>query len=525
MTIADLQGITASQNEPSEYQERGDLMKVIRRLCVVGFLASAVATPATVLAQYGGGGGGGGGSVPAMGPAEATPQSVEEARKAMSPLLDGGYVSLMGTYQRSLEDDVLSNNLGGSILIGYRDWAHHYALETGLAYTVDSGVQRQSGKIKVLVFPFDSLPMAYGVLGTGITRFYKYPHGHAPDLLAVSRNDDFYTVDLAGGVGYMLPFHGSSYDWAIRAEVLFQLGDRFIERESDFQTDIDAPSTFKDVVLNIGLQLPTRRKAPEPVKPAQDAQIVAPVAPVDSDGDGVFDPADQCPDTPAGTQVNEVGCPLPPPCKPPEAGQRVDLSGCAVGETIVLRGVNFEFNKANLTLNAKTLLDGVSDALMSAPDIRVEVGGHTDSKGSDDYNQQLSENRAKSVMAYLTERGVTADRMTAVGYGEVQPVADNDTDEGRELNRRVELKITNAAATTSGLSTAPTASDAALPSDSSVMPADDLQAVPADTTMPAADAPDMDDGAAGDLPTTDAPAPSDFDTYADPFATEGTSAP
>src|SRR3546814_12672178 len=94
--------------------------------------------------------------------------------------------------------------------------------------------------------------------------------------------------------------------------------------------------------------------------------------------------------------VNDVGCPLPPPCKPPEAGQRVDLSGCAVGDTIVLHGVNFEFDKAKLTINAQTILDGVADALVAAPDVRVEVDGHTDSKGSDDYKQKLSEAR-KSV--------------------------------------------------------------------------------------------------------------------------------
>src|SRR3546814_20751200 len=100
----------------------------------------------------------------------------------------------------------------------------------------------------------------------------------------------------------------------------------------------------------------------------------------------------------SGTQVNDVGCPLPPPCKPPEAGQRVDLSGCAVGDTIVLHGVNFEFDKAKLTINAQTILDGVADALVAAPDVRVAVDGHTDSTGSDDYNQKLSETRPQSVV-------------------------------------------------------------------------------------------------------------------------------
>lgn len=455
-------------------------MKAICGLWLLGLAASA-AVPGVTWAQDSGSDGDSGSNLSSISVPSEPAETPEDERKALSPLLDGGYVSLMGTYQRSIKDDVLSNNLGGSVLIGYRDWAHHYALETGLAYTTESGVQRQSAKIKVLVFPFNSLPMAYGVLGTGMTRFYKYPHGHVPDLTEVSTNDDFYTVDLAGGLGYMFPFHGSSYDWAIRAEVLFQLGDRFIERESDFQTDIDAPSTFKDIVLNIGLQLPTRKKAPKPEKPVETAQIVAPAAPVDTDGDGVPDGQDQCPNTPAGTQVDAVGCPLPPPCKPPEAGQKVDLSGCAVGDTIVLRGVNFEFDKATLTVNAKTLLDSVSDALAAAPGINVEVGGHTDSKGADDYNQKLSEARAQSVMAYLTERGIAADRMTSVGYGETEPVADNDTDEGRELNRRVELKITNAAtpASIAAPELAPAALEAAPPVDADA-PSGGMPPPPAD---------------------------------------------
>src|SRR3546814_18154823 len=99
---------------------------------------------------------------------------------------------------------------------------------------------------------------------------------------------------------------------------------------------------------------------------------------------------------------------------------------------MVLHGGNFEVDKAKLTRKAQTSHDGVADALVAAPDVRVEVDGHTDSKGSDDYNQKLSESRAQSVMQYLGEHGVAADRMTAVGRGETQPIADNDSDEGGE---------------------------------------------------------------------------------------------
>ncbi|WP_157622811.1 OmpA family protein [Solimonas soli] len=399
----------------------------------------------------------------------AAPPAEENAKPILSPLLDGGYVSVMGTYLKSLQDPVLSNNFGGSLLLGYRDEEHNYALETGLTYTTSSGVQRQSFKIKALLFPFDSLPYLYGVIGGGMTRFVDYPHSHIAPILEATPNDDFFTVDVMAGLGYMLPLHVGRYDFAIRAEALYQLGDRFLERESDFKEDIDAPSTFKDVMVNIGLQLPLKLNAPAPAPAAAPAAVVPPVAPVDSDGDGVPDDRDQCPNTPAGTQVNDVGCPLaPPPCKPPEAGQRIDLSGCAVGDSVVLRGVNFEFDKATLTVNAETILDGVADALAAAPSIHVEVAGHTDSKGRDEYNQQLSERRAQAVVHYLEQRGVASDRMSAKGYGESQPIADNDTDEGRELNRRVELRIVSV--------DAPAGDAAAAP----IAPVDTTQQAPAD---------------------------------------------
>lgn len=162
----------------------------------------------------------------------------------------------------------------------------------------------------------------------------------------------------------------------------------------------------------------------------------------DKDGDGVSDRLDQCPGTEPGTQVDSVGCPaVPEGCRPPFPGEEIDEFGCASGDTVVLRGVTFEFDKARLTANAKVILDGVADTLLSASDLNVEVGGHTDSFGSEAYNQSLSERRAQSVVKYIEGRGVSSDRLSAKGYGESNPIASNETTDGRELNRRVELKI------------------------------------------------------------------------------------
>jgi outer membrane protein OmpA-like peptidoglycan-associated protein len=152
-------------------------------------------------------------------------------------------------------------------------------------------------------------------------------------------------------------------------------------------------------------------------------------------------PVQVVPMEPAPVVVVAPPPPAPPVCQPPEPGLPFSMDGCNIGDTIVLRGVNFLFNKSSLTLNAKTLLDQVAQALKSRTDIRVELGGHTDSKGSDAYNQTLSQNRADSARQYLIGSGVGASRLTAVGKGETSPIAENETDAGREVNRRVELKI------------------------------------------------------------------------------------
>lgn len=164
----------------------------------------------------------------------------------------------------------------------------------------------------------------------------------------------------------------------------------------------------------------------------------APVA-----ADPVPEPAPPVDVVPVPPAAEPEPTPAPTPaCDAPAAGQSFSLDGCKVGDKVVLRGVTFEFDKARLTPDARVLLDMVSDALLARTDIQVEVAGHTDSKGSDAYNQKLSERRALAVKEYLAGRGVEPSRMTAVGYGEVQPVADNGTDEGREYNRRTELKVT-----------------------------------------------------------------------------------
>ena len=127
--------------------------------------------------------------------------------------------------------------------------------------------------------------------------------------------------------------------------------------------------------------------------------------------------------------------PPPPPAPAPAPAPVVDNCG-----RIVLRGVNFAFDSAEIDGSSSVVLDAAADQLNECRNVAVRVEGNTDSVGTDAYNQGLSERRANSVMGHLISRGVSASRLTAVGYGESQPVASNETDEGRALNRRVELK-------------------------------------------------------------------------------------
>jgi OOP family OmpA-OmpF porin len=114
-----------------------------------------------------------------------------------------------------------------------------------------------------------------------------------------------------------------------------------------------------------------------------------------------------------------------------------------VVEKIVLNGIQFDFDKAVIKDQYYPILDEGIAALEKHPEKSVAVEGHTCNIGAEDYNLRLSEKRAESVKAYMVEKGIAADRLSTMGYGEANPVADNATRQGREMNRRVEFKVMN----------------------------------------------------------------------------------
>lgn len=212
---------------------------------------------------------------------------------------------------------------------------------------------------------------------------------------------------------------------AIRTEIGYRLD---FDNESGSREDY-----FDDFVASISLVVKLgdleEASAPEPTPPPPPPAAKT-CADMDDDGDGVNNCDDKCPTSQAGQAVGPDGCPVP--------------------LTIDLRGVNFDFDKATLRPDAIAILDEAIGILSKYPELKVEVAGHTDSKGTDAYNQGLSERRAKAVYDYLTSKGIAASRLAGPnGYGESRPIAPNenadgsDNADGRAKNRRTELNVQN----------------------------------------------------------------------------------
>jgi OOP family OmpA-OmpF porin len=169
---------------------------------------------------------------------------------------------------------------------------------------------------------------------------------------------------------------------------------------------------------------------------------------MDSDGDGVYDDNDNCPDTPVGVEVDRFGCPKisqidsdgdgvydnSDECQGTPAGAIVDERGCWV-----VKGVQFDYKKWDVKPQYNSNLDNIESILKINPGLNVRIEGHTDDVGSMKYNIGLSGKRAQAIKDYLVDKGIDPSRITTTGLGYARPIADNDTPEGRALNRRAEI--------------------------------------------------------------------------------------
>ncbi|HUS23532.1 MAG TPA: OmpA family protein [Candidatus Binatia bacterium] len=280
------------------------------------------------------------------------------------------------------------------------------------------------------------------LLETGVnngTDYYRW--GAGGDLFYAFRDRFRLTPFALVGVGYgyndVSNNRDDHFDWTLNAGLGLVtrplLWEMFRVRGEaryvfDHYGDRVGRGAYGDWILGLGLEFGlTRLRPPPPLvgtlpPPVEKVRIVEVDNGLrDSDGDGILDGKDSCPATSEGTRVDGAGCELP--------------------KVLRLNGVTFEFNKSRLRPDARTILKDVVDILQRYPDMKVEIAGHTDSMGTEEYNLKLSQRRADAVRSYLLTQSVGENRVGAVGYGESEPLDTNETDEGREVNRRVEMRI------------------------------------------------------------------------------------
>lgn len=318
--------------------------------------------------------------------------------------------------------------------------------------------------------------------------WFEYSEGYLVALRAggdnIGKDEDEGNSVFTAGVGFKVPrWYGLGIDYAYvdeqadflneshRFSLNLAFGERELDRDGDGIPDDDdeCPSSPEDYD---GFE--DEDGCPDPDNDGDgilDEDDVCPDQPEDfdgiedtdgcpeendKDGDGILDENDKCPNEPEDKDGFEDtdGCPdldndndgVPDHLdRCPNVAENMngyeDGDGCPdIAPRQILKGVNFETSKTDITPGSSVILDEVASIMKADPAIRVEIQGHTDSRASASYNQKLSEGRARSVMDYLVSKGVPASQMTSKGYGESQPIADNNTEVGMLQNRRVELK-------------------------------------------------------------------------------------
>ena len=328
--------------------------------------------------------------------------------------MESSYVAGMGTY--SFADKKRGSNIrhavGGQFLYGYQ-FASRFGYELGgffdtfeTGHTGGTDFYRQGLGLDLFYALGDRRSFTpFLLIGAGGVRDDVYPD-----------DKDGYSWYANAGAGFVTAPISEGFPLKVRAEARY-VYDGWQNRP-------------KDVRIGLGFEIALGEKHQAPAAAKTVVRVVevqkiveVPTGLTDSDGDGVVDTADKCPDTPPHSRVDGDGCPL--------------------GKIIALKGLHFEFNKTRIMPDGETILNWAAGLLKKYPDMQVEVAGHTDSVGSARYNQKLSEGRAQAVKDFLVSAGASATQMVVKGYGKAEPIAGNDTDEGREKNRRVELRVLN----------------------------------------------------------------------------------
>jgi len=310
---------------------------------------------------------------------------------------------------------------GGIFSVGYM-FDEHWAGEMYVATPFQTDITfRDVGQGEA-----DLLPLTFSAL------YYFNPNGRWRPYLGAGINFTEFSgekptqLHLGGSIG---PAATAGIDFLFTRHWFATLDLRWIYVQTEVQAN-GSQNDYGDLQLSplvagamVGYRFGGRRppavEAPPPPVAAPVVAAPAPVAPAkcsDADADGVCDADDRCPNTPAGDAVDKYGCSL-----------------------VSRLAVYFDFDKSELRPESITELERVVQFMNDIPTSTAKIVGHTDSVGTEEYNQALSDRRAKAVFDYLASRGVNPSRMQAIGMGESDPVADNATEAGRQLNRRVML--------------------------------------------------------------------------------------
>ncbi len=239
--------------------QEGSPVKNLLKKYLVPAAGSMLLLASPAQAQYGDGGGAGAAS------------SASTGKSGSSTFFS--YVDVMYSYQQDETDDEFTLNEGGglfgggsstevdpidaaqgiNVLAGFRrqGW---YGFEFGLGYAKDGDVEKLSAMFNTLIYPFDESEF-YLKLATGATRYEEYPIQRGLDPIA-DGDDGFVTGNFGAGLGYVFPLELAEKPFGIRFEAVYMVGDRFLERESDFEEDIRAPGTLKEIQFNVGLRFP-----------------------------------------------------------------------------------------------------------------------------------------------------------------------------------------------------------------------------------------------------------------------------
>ncbi|MES2884118.1 MAG: OmpA family protein [Pseudomonadota bacterium] len=298
-------------------------------------------------------------------------------------------------------------------IYGYR-WSAHWGLELNLTgSTIETGSQEgtdfyQQGGTVDLVYGFKDRSLSwtpFALLGVGAVQ---------NDVIPDSEDEVSFIANAGLGV-VSRPL--TRLGFKLRAEGRYQI-DQFQDGYQDYRLLAGIEFPFGRRTVTLAPIAPPLIEVREVVK-----EVIVPMPFVDTDKDSIEDSRDKCPDTPEGLKVDSDGCVIE-------------------GQILELRGVTFAFNKAELQLNAQTVLDYVTKGMKGQPTMTVEIAGHTDSLGSASYNLKLSQRRAEAVRNYLLAQGIEAARLTARGYGKSELLVNPERNEiDKERNRRVMFRV------------------------------------------------------------------------------------